>query len=168
MEQLQEYLDIAATRRRFTREEKAGVPALLDEMYRVLQTRQSPPGFRLGSGEVAKGATGRIALNAYFLLIGRIAYGKDYARKDPRMHAWCRELAFNVMNSYFGGWTEKGMYCCGTCSLSMLPLYCVGAFEFFDCEELKNNVIRALKEKRGAFARPSLSRKYAEWVMRFA
>jgi long-subunit acyl-CoA synthetase (AMP-forming) len=53
------------------------------------------------------------------------------------------------------------------CMLSVLPLYCVEAFEEFDCGLLKNNVLEAYSNKTWRFA-SHYSRKYAGWAMRFA
>ena len=120
-------------------------PALLDEMHGLLTSARNPPGFRLATGELAKGATGRSALTAYMLLLGRLAMGARYTRRDPRLSDLNYRLAFNIMHSNFGGWTEKGLYCCATCTLSMLPLYCTHAFEVFDCDLLRDNVVRAVR-----------------------
>ena len=106
-------------------------------------------------------------MNAYFLLLGRLALGKTYARRDKRMAYWKMYLGFTIMRSNFCGSAEKGIYCCATCTLSMLPLYCVGAFDEFDCDLLKGNVVTALSERRRPFT-TSFSGKYADWAMRFA
>jgi hypothetical protein len=77
-------------------------------------------------------------------------------------------LGYNIMRSHFGGWSEKGIYCCATCTLSVLPLYRTGAFEAFDRGLLRQNVLKAMADRTGPFAAKSVSPRYAEWAMRFA
>jgi hypothetical protein len=167
MERLHELLEAVSTGSRLSRSDKEAVPELLDRMYPLLESGRSPPGFRLASGEVARGATGRIALNAYLLLLARKAFGRDYTRSDRRLHYWNMHLGFHIMRSHFGGWSEKGIYCCATCTLSVFPLYCTRAFGAFDCDLLKQNVLAALTDRTGPFSR-KFSPRYAEWAMRFA
>jgi hypothetical protein len=166
MDQLYDLLDAAAEKRRFSRDQKAAAVALFDPICDILDTRQSPPGFLLASRERARGATGRIALNAYLLVLGRLARGKDYDRDDQRMEYWKTHLGYSIVQSNFLGYSEKGEYCCATCTLSMLPLYCVGAFERWDNALLKHNVVSALNEGRKPF-NVTYSRRYADWVMKF-
>jgi hypothetical protein len=167
MEELYNLLELAASGNRFTQKDKDLAFPLFDGMYELLESRKNPPGFKLASGEVAKGATGRIALNAYFLLLGRKVLGQRYAKIDKRFAYWNMYLGYHIMRSNFGGWTEKGIYCCSTCTLSVFPLYCIDAFPDLDCQLLKNNVLNYYLNKKGGFKRNN-SRKYADWAMRFA
>jgi hypothetical protein len=167
MDELYGYLNTLAAGKRLSPADKAAVPPLLDAMYALLEARRNPPGFRLASGEVAKGATGRIALNAYFLLLGRAAYGKDYARKDERFQYWQLYLGFYIMHGHFLGKVKtQGLYCCATCTLSMLPLYCMKVFPAFDNDQLKANVLKTLKQGSWPFG-TKYSRKYEAWVRQF-
>jgi len=139
----------------------------MNAMLEIRQkTRQNPPDFRLASRELAKGATGRVALHAYFLLLGRLALGKDYTRLDERMAYWNMTLGYDIMLGHFKNQTEKGLYCCSTCTLSVLPLYCTHAFSAFDCKTLKNNVIDAISNREWRFT-GNYSKKYAQWAMQF-
>jgi hypothetical protein len=166
MDQLYALLEVAASRHPFSRTEKQTAGILFDEMVAVLEAYKNPPGFRLASGELARGATGRIALNAYFQLLGRLSLGPDYAWQDRRFTLRHLELQCAIMNSHFTHGAEKGFYCCPTCTLSVLPLYCVGAFRGLDCDELKNNVVSAVRERKGRMA-ANFSQKYARWAFRF-
>lgn len=167
MEQLYCLLDKAASGKRFSRGDKDMALSLFGEMHALLESRRNPSYFLLASGERAKGATGRIALNAYFLLLGRLALGRNYARTDERMGYWNMYLGFQIMRSNFGGRSEKGLYCCATCTLSVFPLYCTHAFDSFDCDLLKANVLEALSKGTGRFA-CKYSKKYEQWAIRFA
>lgn len=167
MEQLYSLLDSAASKKRLSQAEKETAVACFDELFILLETHRNPPGFRLASGEIAKGATGRTALNAYILLLGRLALGKDYARHDKRFASWNMRLSHGIMRSNFIGRAERGLYCCPTCTLSVFPLYCVRAFDRFDCELLKQNVLEAYAKKAWRFG-SNYSKAYADWVMQFA
>ncbi len=166
MDLLYELLAKASDGRSFSPSDKQATAATLDRMYPLLEARRNPPGFRLATGSLATGATGRVALNAYFLLLGRKALGVDYTKRDPRMAYWSTQLAFHIVLGNFNGRFEKGLYCCSTCTLSVLPLYCVGAFDMFDCGALKENVVDALAHGRPPFARP-YNRRYADWALKF-
>ena len=167
MEQLHGLLNELSKRSRLSRSEKQAVAEWCEEVYPALDSGRNPEGFRLASGELARGATGRIALNAYLLLLARKAFGRDYTKRDRRLAYWNMYLGFHIMRSHFGGWSEKGIYCCATCTLSVLPLYCTHAFGAFDCELLKRNVLKALSERTGPFSH-KFSPKYAQWAMSFA
>lgn len=168
MQELYALLNKAAATRRFSPEDKRTATALFEPMHALLETRRSPPGFRLASGEQARGATGRTALNAYFLLLGRLALGPHYARLDARMGYWSMHLGFHIMRSHFVGRSEKGLYCCATCTLSVLPLYGTHALAAFDCDRLKANVLKAVAQRQDAFACKSYSKAYERWALRFA
>jgi hypothetical protein len=71
------------------------------------------------------------------------------------------------MRSHFVLEQTKGIYCCVTCTLSVLPLYCTGASHWFDCGELADNVLTTLDKGQSVFSR-KYSQKYADWAMRFA
>lgn len=170
MERMYYLLDKAASAGRFSQDEKNMALALFDDLHAMLvtrrETRRNPPNFLLATGERAKGATGRVALCAYFLLLGRLALGKDYTRQDERMAYWNMYLGFDIMLGNFKHETEKGFYCCSTCTLSVLPLYCTHAFEAFDCNRLKANVLNALSNRQWRFA-GSYSKKYEQWALQF-
>lgn len=166
MERMYYLLHKAATGKRLNKQDKSDASELFTKMHKILVTRKNPPGFLLASGQKATGATGRIALNAYFLLLGRLALGKQYVKKDKRMRYWNMFLGFHIMRSYFGGWTQKGIYCCSTCTLSVFPLYCTDVFDYFSSEECKNNVVKAYTEKLPPFT-GNFKKKYAAWSMRF-
>jgi hypothetical protein len=167
MDQIYSLLDIAASKHRFSPAEKEAAAECFEEMYALLETHHNPPGFRLATGEIAKGATGRTALNAYFLLLGRLALGKDYARHDKRFTYWNMRLEYGIMRSNFIGQAERGLYCCPTCTLSVFPLYCISAFDRFDSDLLKQNVVEAYTKKAWRFG-SNYSKTYADWVMQFA
>lgn len=166
MDQLYNLLEVAASRHQFSRTEKQTASSLFDEILTMLEIYRNPPGFRLASGELAKGATGRIALNAYFQLLGRLTLGPDYAWQDKRFTLRHLELQCAIMNSHFTHGEEKGFYCCPTCTLSVLPLYGVRAFRSLNCDELEQNVVSAVLERKGRFA-ANFSQKYAQWAFRF-
>jgi hypothetical protein len=166
MEGLQGLLETAAGRRRFGRGDKELASSLFGEMHSLLESGKNPPGFRLATGELAKGATGRTALKSYFLLLGRLTLGRDYARMDRRMGYWNMNLGFYIMRSSFHAGHVKGFYCCPTCTISVLPLYCLRAFDAFDCDELRDNVVRMMENGEGRF-QARYSRRYADWALRF-
>ena len=167
MDQIYESLEKLASGMRLSSADKAALPRSFERMHELLEARGNPPGFRLASGEVAKGATGRIALNAYLLLLARAAYGRDYGRQDKRLRYWELYLGFHIMRSHFGGWSKvRGIYCCATCTLSVLPLYCRNVFGAFDCAQLKTNVLEALDHGAPPFT-TKYSRRYEAWARRF-
>ena len=166
MEKLHELLDVAASRSRFTADEKTAAISLLDDMYRMLETYKNPPGFKLASGDLATGATGRVALNSYFLLLGRLALGRDYSHHDDRFLYWKMRLGYAIMRGHFTGRAEKGIYCCPTCTLSVFPLYCLDAFDDLDCKLLKDNVFAAYTSKVHPF-NSQFKQKYADWALSF-
>ncbi len=135
--------------RPLSKEDKQIAKTILDEIDPILGT--TPGDFRLVTGQKATGATGRIALNAYFLLLGRKIYGQRYERMDKRLAYWKMHLGYWIMNGYFTGRTNKGIYCCSTCTLSVLPLYGVNVFHEWDCKELADNVISAIEEGQRPF-----------------
>lgn len=92
--------------------------------------------------------------------------GPDYAWQDKRFTFKHMELLCGILNSHFTHGYEKGFYCCPTCTLSVLPLYAVGAFDRLNCKELEQNVVKAIQEKKGRFA-SNFSQKYARWALRF-
>jgi hypothetical protein len=169
MKELYQYLDRVSRGDRLSQEGKRRLPDLFEQIYSLLDSRSFPKDFRLASGAIARGATGRIALNAYLLLLARKAFGKDYVytQRDKRLNYWALYLEFHIMRNHFGGWGEKGIYCCPTCTLSVFPLYCVDAFRWFDCDLLKQNVLKSYRSRSSVFAR-QFSQSYADWAMRFA
>ncbi len=167
MDDMYRLLDKAARGERFNADDKETAIELFEDMRILLESRQNPPDFKLASGQIAKGATGRIALNAYYLLLGRFTYGKKYTRLDADMAYWNRYLGYGIMRGYFNGNQIKGFYCCSTCTLSVFPLYCTDALPDFDCALLKRNILEGLKDETGTFGR-NHNRKYAEWVLHFA
>jgi hypothetical protein len=166
MEQLYPLLQSAASKHRLSRTEKETALSLFDEMQTLMETSKNPPGFRLASGEIAKGATGRIALNAYFQLLGRMTLGPDYAWQDKRFTLSHFNLGFAIMNGYFNNGGIKGLYCCPTCTLSVLPLYCMKAYKSFDNDLLIRNVVETVRNRSSRFG-GKFSQKYAAWAMSF-
>lgn len=167
MNQLYRYLDQVSLGIRLTKQDKQRLLVLFEKMYSLLDSESFPQDFKLATGIKARGATGRIALNAYLLLLARKAFGKNYTNRDDRLFYWAMYLGYHIMRSNFQGWHEKGIYCCPTCTLSVFPLYCVDAFRGFDSELLKKNVIKAYKKNKSVFSR-RYNKGYAEWAMRFA
>lgn len=166
MDKLYNYLERVSLGRRLSRDDKAELQTLFEDIYPTLESHKTPDRFRLASGEIAKGATGRTALNAYLLLLARKSLGKDYIRTDPRLDRWAHHLAFGIMRSNFIHDHPRGVYCCGTCTLSVLPLYLTNAFHWFDCGELADNVLTAFDRSQSVFSRKP-SPNYADWAMRF-
>ncbi len=124
MDEMYRLLDKAASGQRFNTEDKESAIELFDVMRNLLESHQNPKDFKLGSGQIATGATGRIALNAYYQLLGRFTYGKKFTRINKSLAYWNMYLGYNIMRGYFDGRREKGFYCCSTCTLSVFPLYC--------------------------------------------
>lgn len=167
MEEMYRLLDKAARRQRFNAEDKEIALELFEMIVPLLESRRNPEDFKLGSGQIATGATGRIALNAYYQLLGRFTYGKKFTRIDENLAYWNMYLGYNIMRGYFDGRREKGFYCCSTCTLSVFPLYCTDALPDFDCALLKQNILEGIINRTGTFSR-NFNQKYADWVMQFA
>ncbi|MDP8210729.1 MAG: hypothetical protein P9M05_07935 [Candidatus Stygibacter australis] len=167
MEEMYRLLNKAAGGQRFNAEDKEAAIELFDEILPMLESRQNPPDFKLGSGQIATGATGRIALNAYYQLLGRFTYGKKFTRLNGDLAYWNMYLGYCIMRGYFEGRREKGFYCCSTCTLSVFPLYCTDALPDFDCAQLKQNILEGIINRTGTFSR-NFNQKYADWVLQFA
>ena len=166
MDRLYDYLDTVSQGGRLTRGDKNELSALFEDIYPILETGKAPAKFRLVTDELARGATGRTALTAYLLLLARKSFGKEYARKDPRLQRWSQHTAFHIMRSNFVLNQPKGVYCCVTCTLSVLPLYATDAFHWLECDALTENVLSLLEKKQSVF-KHKYSQKYADWALRF-
>jgi len=167
MDELYRYLDRLSQGRRLSLEDRRALPDLFDRGFTLLESSSFPKNFKLASGIIARGATGKTALNAYLLLLARKAYGTDYMKQDTRMHNHAQYLALHIMRANFTHGTPKGIYCCPTCTLSVFPLYCIHAFKWFDCDLLKKNVLEAYENHTSVFSR-KFNEGYGDWAMRFA
>jgi hypothetical protein len=166
MDELYQYLHTFSQGCRLSQQDKQHLPGLFEQIYSVLDTRPFPDKVKLATGITAKGATGRIALNAYLLLLARKAYGLEFMKQDKRLEARSQQLAFNIMRSNFTHGDPKGIYCCPTCTLSVFPLYCTHAFPWFDCDLCKHNVLGAYENRTSVFTR-TFNQGYADWAMSF-
>ncbi|MDP8267197.1 MAG: hypothetical protein P9L97_00590, partial [Candidatus Tenebribacter davisii] len=101
MEEMYRLLNKAAAGKRFNAEDKESAIELFDVILPLLESRKNPPDFKLGSGQIATGATGRIALNAYYQLLGRFTYGKKFTRLNRDLAYWNMYLGYNIMRGYF-------------------------------------------------------------------
>jgi hypothetical protein len=166
LERIPNYLDTVAKGKNFSAADKVDLEAIFLEIYGILEEGKIPTGFRLATGEVAKGATGRTALKAYLLLLARKVYGSDYFRHDQEINKWSMDLAFWIMRSNFTQNQPKGVFCCWTCTLSVLPLYAHKVFPWIPCDELQKNVISLISSRESVFKR-KISDRYVAWSLQF-
>lgn len=151
---------------RLSTEDRQILPGFLDEMHIPLELGAAPEGFRLATGKQARGATGRVALQCYFLLLGRKFMGANFTQNDKRMEFFNLHLGFHIMRGHFMGKYAPGMYCCATCTLSVFPLYCNRALFGFDNKRMEQNVIDAIETGKPPFT-TKYDQKYAQWALGF-
>ena len=80
--------------------------------------------------------------------------------------ALAKDLQFWVMREHFNTDAPKGIFCCSTCTLSILPLYRLRAFRWIDCSLMRENVLMAIENRRSVF-KGRYRKRYAEWAMAY-
>lgn len=121
---------------------------------------------RLPAGGAVGNASRMRAMECYCLILARKAHGAKYQAAHPCYEALAKELQFWVMREHFHTNAPKGIFCCSTCSLSILPLYRLNAFRWIDCALMQKNVLRAIKQRSSVF-QANYRRAYAEWAMAY-
>ena len=109
-----------------------------------LNPRTAPKRLKLPTGEVLGDATRMTAIKCHCLLLARKAHGTGYVKAHPEYEALAKDILFWVMRHNFKTGDPKGIFCCPPCALSLLPVYALGCFRWFDCNELKREVLDAL------------------------
>lgn len=166
MSNLSSFLQELPSRRSLTTTQRSEAESLLQSLLPLALAPKNPPGFRLATGELASGATGRVAARAYTILIGRKLYGTGYWRQHEPLHRVAQDLALSIAVGSFTHENPKGLYCCSTCTLSVFPLYCTNAFAWFDCKQLKSNVLDHLVARTHYFS-GQYKQRYANWATSF-
>jgi hypothetical protein len=75
-----------------------------------------------------------------------------------------RDLAFGIMRGHFHQGHPKGTYCCGPCTLAVIPVLRLGTIRWFDCKPLLSNVERLVREKQWRFS-GSVNPRIIEWAL---
>jgi hypothetical protein len=118
-----------------------------------LNPKSAPPRVRLPTGEPLSNATRMTALKCQCLLLARNAFGANYVQADEAYERLAKDVLFWVMRHVFNSGDPKGIFCCPSCTLSLLPLYTTSCFRWVDCDELTSNVVSALQAGTSVFAR---------------
>lgn len=161
---LAQWTNQLGTREKLTAAAKRRINAELPEFIRDLNSASAPSRLRLPTGESLSNATRMTALKCQCLFLARSAFGVNYVKADEGYELLAKDVLFWVMRYAFNSGDPKGIFCCPTCTLSLLPLYASSCFRWVDCDELASNVLTALKEGTSVFAR-TYPRAYAEWAV---
>ena len=148
---------------KLTAADRRRVEAELPAFIRDLTPAAAPPRLRLPTGESVTNATRITALKCQCLLLARNAFGVNYVKASPEYERLARDVLFWVMRHAFNSDDPKGVFCCPTCTLSLLPLYAASCFRWVNCEELKSNVLGALADRTSIFA-GTYPKAYAQWA----
>jgi hypothetical protein len=143
---------------------KMRIEAELPGFIRNLNSASAPSRLRLPTGEFLSNATRMTALKCQCLFLARSAFGANYVKAKEEYELLAKDVLFWVMRHAFNSDDPKGIFCCPTCTLSLLPLYAYSCFRWVDCDELRSNVLAALKEGTSVFAR-AYPRAYAQWAL---
>jgi hypothetical protein len=146
---------------------KQRIEAELPRFIRDLNPASAPPRLRLPTGELLSNATRMTALKCQCLFLARSAFGANFFKANEEYENLAKDMLFWVMRHAFNSGDPKGIFCCPSCTLSLLPLYAASCFRWVDCDELASNVLTALKERSSIFAR-TYPKAYAEWALRLA
>jgi hypothetical protein len=143
------------------------IEAELPRFIRDLNSTSAPSRLRLPTGESLSNATRMTALKCQCLFLARSVFGANYVKADEEYERLAKDVLFWVMRYAFNSGDPNGVFCCPSCTLSLLPLYAASCFRWVDCDELTSNVLRALKEGTSVFA-GTYSKAYAQWAVRLA
>jgi hypothetical protein len=146
---------------------KKRIAAELPDFIRELNPASAPARLRLPTGESLGDATRMTAIKCQSLLLARTAFGAGYVKADDVYEHLAKDVLFWVMRHAFNSSDPKGIFCCPSCTLSLLPLYASSCFRWVDCDELKSNVLSALNESTSVFAR-TYPKAYAQWAVGLA
>jgi hypothetical protein len=155
------------TAEKLTSAAKKRIEAELPGFIRDLTPASAPARLRLPTGESLSNATRMTALKCQCLFLARSVLGANYIKADKEYEHLAKDVLFRVMRHAFNSSDPKGIFCCPPCTLSLLPLYATACFRWVDCDELKSNVLRALKEGTSVFAR-TYPKAYAQWAVALA
>ena len=143
---------------------KRQIEAELPAFIRNLNPASAPPRLRLPTGESLSHATRMTALKCQCLFLARNTFGVNYVKVNEEYEHLAKDVLFRVMRHAFNSGDPKGIFCCPTCTLSVLPLYASSCFRWVDCDELASNILGSLKEGTSAFAR-TYPKAYAQWAV---
>jgi len=132
-----------------------------------LRPDTAPKKWKLPTGDSLSNATRMTALKCACLLLARTAFGVNYVKADPAYEQLAMDVLFWVMRHGFNSKDPKGVFCCPTCTLSLLPIYSMPCFRWVDCAELEANVLDALGRGDSVF-RSSYPAAYAQWAVKFS
>ncbi len=123
----------------------------------VPTTIRHPAGFTVSGASVATFA------RAALLIAGQKALGRRFGGSEfyERVE---RDLAFRIMRSHFHNGYPKGAYCCVSCTLSVIPVFDLGAIRYFDCRELSRAARRIVQQRKWRFGRPTDARM-VQWAL---
>ena len=135
------------------------VPRQLDRFPRM----DLPASIRHPAGFAVSGASVGTFARAALLVAGQKALGKRFGGSEfyERVE---RDLAFGIMRSHFHNGYPKGVYCCVSCTLAVIPVLDAGAIRYFDCRELSRSVRRLVRQQQWRFARP-VDQRIVRWSL---
>lgn len=163
-EELSGYMKRAGCARIATTAEKAYIAEALPLFIKTIDAKTVPEAFELPTGEKITSGTRMTAVRCHCLLLARLAFGLSFHKASAVYEELSKDILFGVMREHFNKGELKGLFCCATCCLSLLPLYAHDAFRFTDCTVLYDNVIAAYERKALHF-RSSYPPRYAEWAL---
>lgn len=164
LEKLRDYMDRAHLPKMVSVAEKAELRETLPLFVSSITPQSVPKSVKLPAGGSVTSGTRMTAVRSFSLLLARRAFGKTYYKVDPSFEALAREVLFGVMRHHYMHDAPKGLFCCATCSLSLLPLYAADSFRYIDCREAEANVREALETGTELF-RSGYPKPYAEWSL---
>ena len=165
-EELAEWTIALGANRKLPAQVRKRVARELPPFVREIDPKTAPKRVKLPTGESLGDATRMTAIKCHCLLLARKIHGSGFVKVAPEYEALAKDLLFWVMRHHFNTGDPKGVFCCPSCTISLLPLYALECFRWVDCDGLKSAVVGAMKHGDSVFS-SGYSKPYAQWAMRF-
>ena len=166
LEELSEWMTRLGAGEKLSPQVKQQVVRQLPTFISDIDPSRIPKRLKLPTGESLGDATRMTALKCHCLLLARKVHGSGFVKVASEYEGLAKDLLFWVMRHHFNTADPKGVFCCATCTLSLLPLYALGCFRWVDCNELKIAVLDAMTHRQSVFSR-SYPKPYAQWATAF-
>ena len=164
-EELREWMIALGAKEKLSPEVRQRVSRELPSFVRDIDPKTAPKRFKLPTGESLADAT-RTAIKCHCLLLARKVHGSEFVKVQSEYEALSKDLLFWVMRHHFNTGDPKGVFCCPTCTISLLPPYALSCFRWVDCNELKSAVLDAMLRRQSVFS-GEYPKAYAQWATRF-